>query len=91
MQLLLNGVVDYLPNPTQVTNEAHDQSNNEAKVILESRPDKPFVTCIGPAVAVHQDRTKALDAVRPHAARALFNPLLPLSPADGYARDGGVA
>src|SRR5678816_4378128 len=27
----------------QINNEAHDQSNNEAKVQLESRPDKPFV------------------------------------------------
>ena len=43
VQLLLDGVVDYLPNPSQINNEAHDQSNNEAKVALESRPDKPFV------------------------------------------------
>ncbi len=43
VQLLLDGVVDYLPNPTQVTNEAHDQNKNEEKVVLESRPDKPFV------------------------------------------------
>jgi elongation factor G len=43
VQLLLNGVVDYLPNPTQVLNEAHDQANNEQKLTLESRPDKPFV------------------------------------------------
>jgi len=43
VQLLLDGVVDYLPNPTQVSNEAHDQLANEAKVALESRPDKPFV------------------------------------------------
>lgn len=43
VQLLLDGVVDYLPNPTQVNNEAHDQLKNEEKVVLESRPDKPFV------------------------------------------------
>jgi elongation factor G len=43
VQLLLDGVVDYLPNPTQVTNEAHDQNNNETKVVLESTPNKPFV------------------------------------------------
>jgi elongation factor G len=43
VQLLLNGVVDYLPNPTQVVNEALDQKNNEAKVVLESTPNKPFV------------------------------------------------
>jgi elongation factor G len=43
VQLLLDGVIDYLPNPTQVHNEAHDQNNNEQKVTLESSPDKPFV------------------------------------------------
>jgi 5,10-methylenetetrahydromethanopterin reductase len=44
-------------------------------------PDKPFATCAGPAVAIHQDRAQALDAVRPHVARALLYPLWPISPA----------
>ncbi len=43
VQHLLDGVVYYLPNPKEVTNEAHDQSKNEQKVVLESRADKPFV------------------------------------------------
>jgi elongation factor G len=43
VQKLLDGVIDYLPNPAQVTNEAHDQANDEKKVVLESSPDKPFV------------------------------------------------
>ncbi len=43
MQLLLDGVNDYLPNPSEVTNNALDQNKNEEKVILESDPDKPFV------------------------------------------------
>src|SRR5262249_57609481 len=43
VKILLDGVVDFLPNPSQVTNEAHDQLKNEEKVVLESRPDKPFV------------------------------------------------
>lgn len=43
VQLLLDAVGYYLPDPTQVTNEAHDQDNNEAKVVLESTPDKPLV------------------------------------------------
>ncbi|MHB1846603.1 MAG: elongation factor G [Deltaproteobacteria bacterium] len=43
VQLLLDGVRDYLPNPTQVRNEAHDQKNNEEKVELVSDPQKPFV------------------------------------------------
>ena len=38
VQLLLDGVRDYLPNPTEVVNEALDQKNNEAKVVLESDP-----------------------------------------------------
>jgi elongation factor G len=43
VQLLLNAVRDYLPNPSEVTNEALDQKNNEQKVVLESREDKPLV------------------------------------------------
>lgn len=43
VQLLLDGVGHYLPNPSEVTNEAHDQRNNEEKVILQSVSDKPFV------------------------------------------------
>ncbi|MGO8970425.1 MAG: elongation factor G [Myxococcaceae bacterium] len=43
VQLLLDAVSDYLPNPKEVLNEALDQKNNEAKVMLSSDPDKPFV------------------------------------------------
>jgi elongation factor G len=43
VQLLLDGVVDYLPNPTQVVNEGRDQEKNEEIVRLESVPNKPFV------------------------------------------------
>jgi elongation factor G len=43
VQALLDGVAMYLPNPKQVTNEAHDQKKNEEKVTLESDPAKPFV------------------------------------------------
>ncbi|HEX4384561.1 MAG TPA: elongation factor G [Myxococcales bacterium] len=43
VQHLLDGVVYYLPNPKEVTNEAHDQTKDEAKVILESDESKPFV------------------------------------------------
>ena len=38
VQLLLDGVMYYLPRPTDVVNEAHDQDNNEAKVIVRRRP-----------------------------------------------------
>jgi len=53
VQLLLDGVVHFLPNPTQVVNEGHDQNNNEAKVVLESDPTKPFV---GLAFKLQQDK-----------------------------------
>ncbi|HEY8924879.1 MAG TPA: elongation factor G, partial [Polyangia bacterium] len=43
VQLLLNGVNRYLPNPTEVQNVALDQNKNEEKVVLESTPKKPFV------------------------------------------------
>jgi elongation factor G len=43
VQLLLDGVGLYLPNPNEVQNIALDQNNKEEKVILESTPKKPFV------------------------------------------------
>ena len=43
VQLLLNAICAYLPNPAEISNEALDQKNNEEKVFLESNPDKPFV------------------------------------------------
>jgi elongation factor G len=43
VQLLLDAVTYYLPNPTQRENIALDQNNAEAKVILQSDGTKPFV------------------------------------------------
>ncbi len=43
VQPLLNGVIRYLPDPTQVENKALDQQNSEAEVIVESDEDKPLV------------------------------------------------
>ncbi len=43
VQVLLDGVLSYLPSPLDIQNEAHDQKNNEAKVALEDDPKKPFV------------------------------------------------
>jgi elongation factor G len=43
VQLLLNGVTMYLPDPTEVQNIALDQSKSEEKVILSADPKKPFV------------------------------------------------
>jgi elongation factor G len=43
VQLLLNAVTYYLPAPTEITNEAFDQDNNEAKVVVETNREKPLV------------------------------------------------
>ncbi len=43
VQLMLDGVNMYLPNPKEVTNIALDQDKKEEKIILESDPKKPFV------------------------------------------------
>ncbi len=43
IQPLLDGVIDYLPNPTEVRNVALDLDNNEKEVVLESDSDKPAV------------------------------------------------
>ena len=44
IQPLLDGVIDYLPNPTEVENVALDLDNNEKEVVLESTEDaKPVI------------------------------------------------
>lgn len=43
VQMLLDAVGYYLPDPSEVKNEAHDQRKEEEKIVLESSPDKPFV------------------------------------------------
>ena len=43
VQLLLDAVTYYLPNPTESTNIALDQNNAEAKVVLKSDASLPFV------------------------------------------------
>jgi elongation factor G len=53
VQLLLDGVVHFLPRPTEVLNEGHDQAKNEEKVLVESDPTKPFV---GLAFKLQQDK-----------------------------------
>ena len=40
IQPLLDGVIDYLPNPTEVENKALDLDNDEKEVVLESSEDK---------------------------------------------------
>jgi elongation factor G len=43
IQPLLDSVIDYLPSPLDIQNEAIDLDNNEESVILESVFDKPTV------------------------------------------------
>ena len=43
VQLLLDAVVRYLPNPTEVENTAVDLSADEAPIVLSSDPQKPLV------------------------------------------------
>ncbi len=43
VQNLLDAVIDYLPNPFEKINTAHDQRNAEAKVELSPDPKKPLV------------------------------------------------
>lgn len=43
VQLLLNGVVEYLPCPLEVTNHALDQNKKEEKVDLSGSPEGPMV------------------------------------------------
>jgi elongation factor G len=43
VQLLLDGVTTYLPNPADITNNAVDLDKDEAKVTLTSDAEKPLV------------------------------------------------
>ncbi len=43
VQLLLDGVAAYLPNPSEVVNNGVDLDKDEEKVTLTSDPDKPLV------------------------------------------------
>ncbi|KAG2481989.1 hypothetical protein HYH03_019055, partial [Edaphochlamys debaryana] len=43
VQLLLDGVLSYLPSPTEVKNEALDLTAGESKLVLPCSPSGPFV------------------------------------------------
>lgn len=43
VQPLLDAVLRYLPSPKEIANKAYDIENDEAEVILNADPSKPFV------------------------------------------------
>jgi elongation factor G len=43
VQRLLDGVIAYLPNPTEVENTAIDLSNDEAEIVIQNDPQKPLI------------------------------------------------
>ncbi len=43
VQLLLDAIINFLPNPAEIKNYAHDKDNNMQDVLLETNPDKPTV------------------------------------------------
>ena len=43
VQLLLDGITAYLPNPAEITNHGVDLDRDEERVTLESDPDRPLV------------------------------------------------
>ena len=43
VQAVLNAVTQYLPNPSEVENQALDQNANEKEIVLSHDADKPFV------------------------------------------------
>ena len=66
VQLLLDAVYHYLPNPTEVINEAHDQDKNEEKVVVKNDPNGPF---IGLAFKLQQDKYGQLTYFRVYSGR----------------------
>jgi elongation factor G len=66
VQLLLDGVVQYLPNPTEVVNEGHDQNAHEEKIAIQSDATKPFV---GLAFKLTQDKYGQLTYFRVYSGK----------------------
>jgi elongation factor G len=66
VQLLLDGVVHYLPNPAEVANEGHDQEKGEEKIVIESDSNKPF---IGLAFKLQQDKYGQLTYFRVYSGK----------------------
>jgi len=66
VQLLLDGVADFLPSPYDVENVALDIANNEEKLVMESDSTKPFV---GYAFKLEEGRFGQLTYLRVYQGR----------------------
>ena len=84
VQHLLDGVVYYLPNPKEVTNEAHDQSKNEEKIVLESANR---FSCSG-SCALRLCLTRRVESA-PELVFGVFQQLLQGIAVGGLGRIGG--
>jgi elongation factor G len=72
VQKLLDGVVDYLPDPTEVVNEALDLTREEAKVVLEINNDKPTVALAFKLEDGRYGQLTYLRVYQGHLSRDLF-------------------
>ena len=43
VQTVLDGIIQYLPNPSDITNTALDLDRDEKEIVLETNPEKPLV------------------------------------------------
>ena len=50
---MMDGVIDYLPRPTEVKNNAYDANKDGAMVPMEINSKKPFV---GPAFKLEETK-----------------------------------
>jgi len=72
VQLLLDGVVYYLPNPTEVVNEGHDQAKGEEKVVKSCLPTNRCAAVCMPATSSGRGTRQARPASRVRSERRLM-------------------
>lgn len=89
VQLLLDAVAHYLPDPTEIANEAVDLDEDEARVPLTPDPQKPFVAL---AFKLEETRFGQLTYIRIYQGRSKRATLSSIAgPARMCASDGSCA